>query len=59
MNKVNEIYDEMRKLWDSFTENHLKENNKAAAMRARKSIQGLKNLVSEYKKASMEETKKK
>ena len=56
-----ELFDQMKTLWTEFEDNHLKftENgNKAAATRARKSIGDIKKLVTEYRKESVNESKK-
>ena len=56
-----ELFDEMKTLWDVFESEHNKFNekgNKAAGVRARKSIGDLKKLVTEYRKTSILESKK-
>jgi len=56
-----ELFDQMKTLWTEFEENHLKfteKGNKAAATRARKSIGDIKKLVTEYRKESVNESKK-
>ena len=56
--KVDRIYDEITELYAEFMFNHDKyrDNNvKAAALRARKSLGDIKKLVTEYRKASVEE----
>jgi hypothetical protein len=56
-----ELFDQMKTLWTEFEENHLKfteKGNKAAATRARKSVGDLKKLVTEYRKESVNESKK-
>ena len=56
-----ELYTSLDNLWEDFQENHRKHNetsNKAAAQRARKSLGEIKKLVTEYRKASVEESKK-
>jgi len=56
-----ELFDQMKTLWTEFEENHLKfteKGNKAAATRARKSVGELKKLVTEYRKESVNESKK-
>jgi len=57
--KVDEVYDEITKLYGEFMFNHDKfreRNVKAAALRARKNLGDIKKLVTEYRKASVEET---
>jgi|TARA_R110001583_G_scaffold113977_1_gene264436 hypothetical protein len=56
-----DLYTNLDNLWEEFQENHRKFNekgNKAAAQRARKSLGEIKKLVTEYRKASVEESKK-
>jgi uncharacterized protein YaaR (DUF327 family) len=56
-----ELYTQMKTHWTAFIENHSKFNekgNKAAATRARKSVGELKKLVTEYRKASVTESKR-
>jgi len=56
-----ELFDQMKTLWTEFEDNHLKfteKGNKAAATRARKSVGELKKLVTEYRKESVNESKK-
>ena len=56
-----DLYTSLDGLWEVFQENHRKNNdkgNKAAAQRARKSLGDIKKLVTEYRKASVEECKK-
>jgi hypothetical protein len=51
----------MEGLWTEFHENHSKfteKGNKAAATRARKAVGELKKLVTEYRKASVAESKR-
>ena len=55
-----EMFSQMEELWESFKEEHDKfvdKGNKAAGTRARKSIGEIKKLVTEYRKASVEESK--
>ena len=57
--KVDRIYDEITELYAEFMFNQDKyrdKNVKAAALRARKSLGDIKKLVTEYRKASVEET---
>ena len=56
-----EIFTQMETNWNDFIENHSKFNekgNKAAATRARKAVGELKKLVTEYRKASVTESKR-
>ena len=59
--KTSEIYDTMKSHWADFEENHniyVEKQNKAAAGRARKAINELKKIITNYKKTSVEEGKK-
>ena len=51
-----DIFTQMTELFNQFTVNH-NGTSKAAKMRARKDIGDLKKLVTEYRKASVEESK--
>ena len=54
------IYKEINELWENFQENHRSfesKGNKAAGARARKSLGGIKKLVTDYRKASVEDSK--
>ena len=56
----NELYNQLNDLWESFQENHTAHSetgNKAAGGRARKAIGEIKKLVTEYRKASVAESK--
>ena len=56
-----ELFTQMEIHWNEFNENHSKFNekgNKAAAQRARKNLGEIKKLVTDYRKASVEECKK-
>jgi len=56
-----ELFTQMETHWDAFNENHSKftdKGNKAAATRARKAVGELKKLVTEYRKASVIESKR-
>jgi hypothetical protein len=55
MNKQ-ELFDEMKALWDTFEAEH-NGTTKASAGRARKAIGELKKLVTDYRKASVDESK--
>ena len=55
-----ELYGQLNELWEQFQENHRahsEKGNKAAGGRARKSIGEVKKLVTEYRKASVSESK--
>ena len=57
--KVDEVYDEITELYAEFMFNHDRyrdKNVKAVALRARKNLGDIKKLVTEYRKASVEET---
>ena len=56
----NELYNQLNDLWESFQENHRahsEKGNKAAGGRARKAIGEIKKLVTDYRKASVSESK--
>ena len=56
-----QLYDQLNDLWETFQENHRKfadKGNKAAATRARKAVGEFKKLVTEYRKASVAESKR-
>ena len=55
-----ELYGQLNDLWEQFQENHranAEKGNKAAGGRARKAIGEIKKLVTEYRKASVAESK--
>ena len=55
-----QLYDNLNNLWESFQENHRKftdKGNKAAGTRARKGLGEIKKLVTDYRKASVAESK--
>jgi hypothetical protein len=55
-----ELYNQLNDLWEQFQENHRahsEKGNKAAGGRARKAIGEIKKLVTEYRKASVSESK--
>jgi hypothetical protein len=55
-----ELYSQLNELWEQFQENHRahsEKGNKAAGGRARKAIGEVKKLVTEYRKASVSESK--
>lgn len=51
-----EMYTEMEQLWETFSTEHAK-TTKASAGRARKAIGEIKKMVTDYRKASVAETK--
>ena len=54
------LYNELNNLWEDFQENHrsfTEKGNKSAGGRARKSIGEMKKLVTDYRKASVSESK--
>ena len=56
-----ELFTQMETLWTEFNDNHTKFNdkgNKAAATRARKAIGEIKKLVTDYRRASVLESKR-
>ena len=56
----NRVYNELNELWETFQENHRSfdtKGNKAAGARARKAIGGIKKLVTDYRKSSVEDSK--
>ena len=55
--ETQEIFEKMESLFESFKAEHSK-NSKAAHGRARKVLGEIKKLVAEYRKASINETKK-
>jgi hypothetical protein len=60
MATANEIYKQIKEHFDNFEKEHQvysEKGNKAAGSRARKSIGEVKKLVTEYRKASVEENK--
>ncbi len=60
MSKTNSLYDTMSKLWAEFDSNHnsfAEKGNKAAGTRARKAAGEIKKLVTDYRKASVAESK--
>lgn len=56
MNKSDELYEQMKQLWESFEAEHTA-TSKAAKGRARKAIGELKKLVTEYRAASVSDHK--
>ena len=60
MTNTNELYETLNNLWEDFQENHRdfsSKGNKSAGGRARKSIGEIKKLVTDYRKASVSESK--
>ena len=60
MANTNELYETLNNLWEDFQENHRnfsEKGNKSAGGRARKSIGEIKKLVTDYRKASVTESK--
>jgi hypothetical protein len=53
----NEIYDQLKQLWEDFDANH-NATTKVSNTRARKALGDLKKLVTSYRQASTEEDKK-
>ena len=60
MATTNELYETLNNLWEDFQENHrtfTDKGNKAAGGRARKAVGEVKKLVTDYRKASVNESK--
>ena len=60
MATTNELYDTLNNLWEEFQENHrtfTEKGNKAEGGRARKAVGEVKKLVTDYRKASVTESK--
>lgn len=60
MSKSQELYDQIKALYEAFDDNHTQNaetGTKAAGTRARKAIGEIKKLATEYRKASVEESK--
>ena len=60
MANTNELYETLNNLWEDFQENHrsfTEKGNKAAGGRARKAVGEVKKLVTDYRKASVTESK--
>tara|TARA_R110000824_G_scaffold72499_1_gene184983 strand:+ start:162 stop:344 length:183 start_codon:yes stop_codon:yes gene_type:complete len=60
MANTTELYDTLNNLWEEFQENHRtfsEKGNKAAGGRARKAVGEVKKLVTDYRKASVTESK--
>ena len=61
MSKSVNYFAQMKELWEEFEVNHntfQEKGTKAAATRARKYIGEIKKMITEYRKASVEESKK-
>ena len=55
-----ELFNNMKDLWNSLAENHTifsEKSNKAAGSRARKAAGEFKKIVTDYRKASVSESK--
>ena len=60
MATTNELYETLNNLWEDFQENHrtfTEKGNKAAGGRARKAVGEVKKFVTDYRKASVTESK--
>ena len=60
MANTNTLYETMNNLWEEFQTNHrsfTEKGNKAAGGRARKAVGEVKKLVTDYRKASVTESK--
>ena len=60
MATTNELYETLNNLWEDFQENHktfTEKGNKSAGSRARKAVGEVKKLVTDYRKASVTESK--
>jgi hypothetical protein len=56
MAKKQELFEQMTKLWNTFVEEHTK-TTKVSQKNARTAIGDLKKLVTDYRQASVEESK--
>jgi hypothetical protein len=56
MNKSDELFEQMKQLWENFEAEHTA-SSKAAKGRARKAIGELKKLVTDYRAASVSDNK--
>lgn len=54
--KSQQLFETLSTLWEDFSENH-NATTKVGSKRARKSLGEIKKLVTEYRKASVEENK--
>jgi len=60
MSKTQELYEQIKSLYEEFEENHEKNVNtgtKASGTRARKAIGEIKKLATDYRKTSVAESK--
>ena len=60
MARTTELFNNMKDLWNSLEENHTifsEKSNKAAGSRARKAAGEFKKIVTDYRKASVAESK--
>ena len=60
MSTTQDIFSNMKELWNTLEENHeafADKGNKAAATRARKAAGEFKKIVTDYRKASVSESK--
>jgi len=60
MANTNELYETLNNLWEDFQTNHrtfTEKGTKAAGARARKAVGEVKKLVTDYRKASVTESK--
>ena len=60
MSNTSELYETLNNLWEDFQENHRdfsSKGTKAAGGRARKAIGEIKKIVTDYRKASVSESK--
>ena len=60
MSTTKNIFNNMQELWDTLEENHnvfSQNGNKAAGTRARKAAGEFKKIVTDYRKASVSESK--
>ena len=60
MSKTNELYQQIKALYEAFEENHnvnAKSGTKASGTRARKAIGEIKKLATEYRKSSVADSK--
>lgn len=55
--KTQEIYEQVKQLWEEFETNH-NATTKVSGTRARKALGDIKKLVTPYRQASVEESKK-
>ena len=61
MSKTNELYQQIKALYEAFEENHNQNadsGTKASGTRARKAIGEIKKLATEYRKQSVADSKK-